>query len=70
MEARRVVASMYGDSFTEIRHEDDPQSFGHHRIVRVPTAIVVFADSSALVFEGVPRRRHLPVIPPASIAGR
>ena len=70
MEARKVVASVYGDSFTETRHEDDPQSFGHHGIVRVPTAIVVFADSSALVFEGVPRRRHLPVIPPASIASR
>jgi hypothetical protein len=70
LEARKVVASVYGDAFTETRHEVDPQSFGHHAIVRVPTLIVVLADSSALVFEGLPRRRHLPVIPPESIASR
>jgi hypothetical protein len=69
-EARTVIASVYGDSFSETRHEDDPQSFGHHRITRVPTAIVVLADRNALVFEGVPRKRHLPVVPPASIASR
>jgi hypothetical protein len=65
-----TCASVYGDAFTETRHEVDPQSFGHHAIVRVPTLIVVLADSSALVFEGLPRRRHLPVIPPESIASR
>jgi hypothetical protein len=27
-------------------------------------------DRNALVFEGVPRKRHLPVVPPASIASR
>lgn len=69
-EARVVITSVYGESFTEIRHEDDPQSFGHHGIERVPTAIIVLADRSALVFEGVPRRRHLQAIPPASIANR
>ena len=69
-EARAVISSVYGESFTEIRHEDDPQSFGHHGIERVPTAIVVLADRSALVFEGVPRRRHLQAVPPASIANR
>ena len=69
-EARAVIASVYGDSFSETRHEEDPQSFGRHGIARVPTAIVVLADRSALVFEGVPRKRHLPVVPPASIARR
>ncbi|HUP17855.1 MAG TPA: hypothetical protein VM848_17635 [Acidimicrobiia bacterium] len=69
-EARAVIASVYGDSFSETRHEDDPRSFGHHGIVRVPTAVVVLADRNALVFEGVPRKRHLPVVPPASIARR
>lgn len=69
-EARVVIASVYGESFIETRHEDDPQSFGRHGIVRVPTAIVVLADRNALVFEGVPRKRHLPVVPPASIARR
>jgi hypothetical protein len=67
-EARAVIASVYGDSFSETRHEEDPQSFGRHGIARVPTAIVVLADRTALVFEGVPRKRHLPVVPPASIA--
>jgi hypothetical protein len=69
-EARAVIHSVYGESFTEIRHEDDPQSFGHHGIARVPTAIVVLADRTALVFEGVPRRRHLQAAAPASIANR
>ncbi len=69
-EARAVIASVYGESFTEVRHEDDPESFGHHGIARVPTAIVVMADRNALVFEGVPRKRHLPIVPPASIASR
>ena len=69
-EARAVISSVYGESFTEIRHEDDTQSFGHHGIERVPTAIIVLGDRSALVFEGVPRRRHLPAIPPAPIANR
>jgi hypothetical protein len=69
-EARAVIASVYGDSFHETRHEEDPQSFGRHGIGRVPTAIVVLADGNALVFEGVPRKRHLPVIPPASTARR
>ncbi len=69
-EARAVIASVYGDSFVETRHEEDPQSFGRHGIARVPTVIVVLADRNALVFEGVPRKRHLPVVPPASIARR
>lgn len=69
-EARTVIASVYGDSFTEIRHEEDAPSFGHHGIERVPTAIVVLAGGNALVFEGVPRKRHLPAVPPASIANR
>jgi hypothetical protein len=64
-EARSVIASAYGDAFTETRFEDDPQSFGRHRIARVPTAIVVLSDRTAFVFEGVPRRRHLPGIGPA-----
>ena len=59
-EARSVITSTYGDGFTEIRHEDDPQSFGRHGIARVPTAIVVGVDGTALVFEGVPARQHLP----------
>jgi hypothetical protein len=67
-EARAVIASVYGDSFSETRHEQDPQSFGRHGIAQVPTAIVVLADRTALVFEGVPRKRDLPVVPPASIA--
>ncbi|HKY48927.1 MAG TPA: hypothetical protein VJQ79_13195 [Acidimicrobiia bacterium] len=67
-EARAVITSVYGSSFSETRHEEDPQSFGRHGIARVPTAIVVLADRHALVFEGVPRKRHLPVVPPASIA--
>jgi hypothetical protein len=69
-EARSVVASAYGDSFTEIRFEDDSQSFGRHRIARVPTTIVVLPDRTAVVFEGVPRRRNLvgigPVLTPPS----
>ena len=69
-EARAVIASVYGDAFSETRHEQDPQSFGRHGIVRVPTAVVVVAAGNALVFEGVPRKRHLPVVPPASIARR
>ena len=64
MEARRVIASAYDDAFTETRFEDDPQSFGRHRIARVPTAIVVLSEETAMVFEGVPRRRHLPGIGP------
>ncbi len=65
-EARKVIASVYGDAFTETRHEDDPQSFGHHGITRVPTAILVSPDNRAVVFEGVPRRRHLAAVSPAS----
>jgi hypothetical protein len=60
-EARRVVASTYGNEFREIRHEEDPESFGRHGITRVPTAIVMFLDGEATVFEGVPRKRDLPV---------
>lgn len=67
-EARSVLASVYGSSFSETRHEEDPESFGRHGIARVPTAIVVSTDHDALVFEGVPRRRHLPVVPPAPVA--
>jgi hypothetical protein len=67
-DARKVIASAYADGFTEIRHEDDPQSFAHHGIARVPTAIVVGPDRTAMVFEGVPRRRHLPPVPPRSTA--
>lgn len=59
-EARKVIASIYGDGFTEIRHEDDPESFGHHGIARVPTAIVVLADRKALIFEGIPLKKDLP----------
>ena len=59
-EARRVVASTYGNEFREIRHEDEPESFGRHGITRVPTAIVMFPDGEARVFEGVPRKRDLP----------
>ena len=59
-EARQVIIAAYGGAFTEVRHEDDPQSFGHHGISRVPTAVVVFAEGKALVFEGVPRARDLP----------
>jgi len=68
-EARRVIATAYGDTFTEIRHEDDPQSFARHGITNVPTAVVVFGDGTAMVFEGVPLKRHLPA-PPANPAGR
>ena len=64
-EARRVIASTYGTDFKEIRHEDDPVSFGRHGITRVPTAIVALPGGEARVFEGVPRRRDLPH-PPAS----
>jgi len=66
IDARNAVASVYGDSFSETRHEEDPQSFVRHGIARVPTTIVVLADRNALVFEGVPRKRQLPVIRPAS----
>ena len=65
-QARSVISSTYGEGFTEIRHEDDPVSFGRHGIARVPTAIVVAMDGTALVFEGVPAKRHLPPSPPAS----
>ncbi len=67
-EARSVITSAYGDAFTETHFEADPQSFGRHRIARVPTAIVVLSDRTALVFEGVPRPRHLPGIGPARTA--
>lgn len=60
-EARKVIVSVYGSDFTEIRHEDDPSAFGHHRIARAPTTIVVFGENRALMFEGVPRRRQLPL---------
>jgi hypothetical protein len=70
IEAREAIASVYGDSFRETRHEEDPQSFVRHGIARVPTAIVVLADRNALVFEGVPRKRHLPVIQPPGKARR
>ena len=68
-EARSVIASTYGDGFTEIRHEHDPVSFGRHGIARVPTTIVVGKDGTALVFEGVPARRHLPPPPASSSPG-
>ena len=69
-EARRVITSAYGDAFTEIRHEDDPESFGHHRITSVPTTVVVYKGGGAMVFEGVPRRRHLPAPSGATRGGR
>jgi hypothetical protein len=69
-EARTVIASAYRNAFTETRFEDDPQSFGHHGIARVPTAIIVLSDRTAWVFEGVPRRRDLPVIEPGPAAER
>ena len=57
-----VIASAYG----EWLHRDPPSrtipEFRASRIARVPTAIVVLADRTALVFEGVPRRRHLPAV--------
>ena len=59
-EARRVIASSYGDDFNEIRHEEDPESFGQHGITRVPTAIVALPGGEARIFEGVPRKRDLP----------
>lgn len=68
-EARSVITSAYGDAFTETHFEDEPQSFGRHRIARVPTVIVVFSDRTAMVFEGVPRKRHLPGIGVARTAG-
>ena len=67
-DARKVIASAYVSGFTEIRHEEDPQSFADHGIARVPTAIVVGQDRTAVVFEGVPRRRQLPPVPARPIA--
>jgi len=61
-EARKVIASRYGNAFAEIRHEDNPESFLHHNISRAPTTIVVRTDGTAVVLEGVPRRRHLPAL--------
>jgi hypothetical protein len=69
-EARTVIASTYRNAFTETRFEDDPQSFGHHGIARVPTAIIVLSDGTAWVFEGVPRRRDLPLIDSGPTADR
>ena len=68
-QARKVIAAAYQDAFTEIRHDEHPQSFGIHGITRVPTAIVVQVDRTALVFEGIPRRRQLPPAPPPPTAG-
>ena len=68
IEARAIITSAYGDSFTETHFEDDPQSFGRHQIARVPTAIIVLSDHTAMVFEGVPRQRDLPGIGPARTA--
>ncbi len=57
--ARKVVMSSLGDRVHEIRFEDHPGGFGAHQITRVPTLLIVRPGGEALMFEGVPRRRHL-----------
>lgn len=57
--ARKVVMSSLGDRVHEIRFEDHPGGFGAHQITSVPTLLIVHEGGGALLFEGVPRRRHL-----------
>jgi hypothetical protein len=51
--------SSLGDRVHEIRFEDHPGGFGAHQITSVPTLLIVHEGGGALLFEGVPRRRHL-----------
>jgi hypothetical protein len=57
--ARKVVMATLGDRVQEIRFEDHPDGFGTHQITRVPTLLIVREGGDAVLFEGVPRRRHL-----------
>jgi hypothetical protein len=57
--ARKAVRSSLGDRVHEIRFEDHPGGFGAHQITKVPTLLIVREGGEAVLFEGVPRRRHL-----------
>ena len=57
--ARKVIMSSLGDGVHEVRFEDHPSGFGTHQITKVPTLLIVREGGEAVVFEGVPRRRHL-----------
>lgn len=51
--------SSLGDRVHEVRFEDHPGGFGAHQITKVPTLLIVREGGAAVLFEGVPRRRHL-----------
>ncbi|HJU52119.1 MAG TPA: thioredoxin family protein [Acidimicrobiia bacterium] len=59
VDARRVLESVYGDGFVEIRFEDDPAGFGVYGISSVPTVFVLDSDGNGRRFEGVPSPRRL-----------
>jgi hypothetical protein len=58
-DARKVIDSVTGGAFAEIRFEDDPARFGGFRIARVPAVIVMGSDRRGLMWEGVPGRGDL-----------
>jgi hypothetical protein len=59
IDARKILQSLYGDRFAEIRFEDDPVEFGAFGVRSVPTVFVLDADGSGIRIEGVPSRRQL-----------
>lgn len=59
VDARKVLQSVYGDRFAEIRFEDDPVGFGAFDVRSVPTVFVLNAESTGIRIEGVPSLRQL-----------
>ncbi|MGQ0847916.1 MAG: hypothetical protein ACT4OP_02120 [Actinomycetota bacterium] len=60
VEARKVLAGIYGSGYSEIRYEDDPVGFGRFEMGSVPAVVVIDPDGGSYMIKGVPRRRDLP----------
>ncbi|MGH8925053.1 MAG: hypothetical protein ACRDWA_10510 [Acidimicrobiia bacterium] len=59
LDTRRVLQSVYGDAFREVRFEDDPAGFGSFAVSSVPTIFVLGPDGNGIRLEGVPSPRQL-----------
>ena len=59
LDARKVVESVTGGAFSEVRFEDDPARFGGFGVAKVPAVFVIGEDGSGLLWEGIPARNDL-----------
>ncbi|HJR88156.1 MAG TPA: hypothetical protein VJ930_10925 [Acidimicrobiia bacterium] len=56
---RRVLETVYGHGFSEVRFEDDPAGFAAYGVSSVPSVFILDSDGRGTRLEGVPSRRQL-----------